>query len=226
MTNTLHRYGSPESLTDDYIVFTIPARGINDLGAETKVRAFLQASLKYNPVNLGDASKGSIFRPSKSLNLVSAYVRRRRHSIAPQELIEQVTGPGTVAVVFDDKDAFDGFLGEVKRLDLGLSVNTSTLLDETRRAGKKAGICPHSVEYSLGFRGRTDKLPTERVLEMATMCGHGMVSSSYTQKMIDMVKEGRLSPEKASQYMAKFCVCGVFNVSRARRLLEDARRGV
>ena len=223
MTNTLHRYGSPNSLADDYIVFAMPARGINDQGSEPKLRAFLQAALKYHPVNLGNASRGGIFRPSQNLNLINLYLMKRRHSVAPQEIIRQVDEPGTVVVVFDNKKAFEGFLGELPRLDLGLSVNASALVDETRRGCQKAGICPHSVEYSLGFRGRMERLPTGRVLELSTMCGHGMVSSSYAKKMIDMVKEGRLTPEQAGRYMAKFCVCGVFNVSRARRVLEQAR---
>ena len=188
------------------------------------MRAFLQASLKYHPVNLGNAARSGIFRPSRSLNVVNLYLRERRHSIAPEEVIEQVNEPGTVAVVFDNREAFKGFLDEVRQLDLGLSVNTSALMGETRRACQKAGICPHSAEYSLGFRGRMDRLPEGSVLEVSTMCGHGMVSSSFARKMMDMVKEGRLSPGRASQYMAKFCVCGVFNVSRARRLLEQTRR--
>src|SRR5256885_16068356 len=68
MTNTLHRYGSAESFSDDYIVFAIPARGINDTNAVEKQRRFLEIARKYHPVNMGDASHGAIFRPSKQLN--------------------------------------------------------------------------------------------------------------------------------------------------------------
>src|SRR5437899_13094666 len=68
MTNTLHRYGSAESFSDDYIVFAIPARGINDSNAVEKQRRFLEIARKYQPVNMGDASHGAIFRPSKELN--------------------------------------------------------------------------------------------------------------------------------------------------------------
>jgi hypothetical protein len=41
--------------------------------------------------------------------------------------------------------------------------------------------------------------------------------------MIDWVKEGRRTPEQAVTYMARFCSCGVFNPSRAKRILEAAR---
>jgi hypothetical protein len=61
------------------------------------------------------------------------------------------------------------------------------------------------------------------VLALSTMCGHGMISSNLAKKMIDWVKEGRRTPEQAVTYMARFCSCGVFNPSRAKRILEDAR---
>ena len=222
MTNTLHRYGSRESLADDYIVFIMPARGINDQGALPKQRAFLEAATRYGPVNLGDAKQGGFYRPNTGLNLFTAYFSPRKHGVTPAEMVRGLSQPGTVAAVFDNKAAFEGFIAEVKRLDLGLSVNSSAVVDDVRCACQKAGFHPHSVEYSLGFRGRMEKLPEGRVLELSTMCGHGMVSASYAQKMVSMVKEGRLTPERASQYMAKFCACGVFNPSRARRLLEQA----
>ncbi len=66
MTNTLHRYGTPQSLEDDYIVFAMAARGINDRNSTEKFRRFLEIAMRHRPVNLGDATKGGIFRPSKS----------------------------------------------------------------------------------------------------------------------------------------------------------------
>jgi hypothetical protein len=51
-----------------------------------------------------------------------------------------------------------------------------------------------------------------------------MISATSARQQIDRVKEARLTPEKAAQYMAKFCVCGAFNTSRATRILKEARR--
>jgi len=84
-----------------------------------------------------------------------------------------------------------------------------------------ADIPRHSVGYSLGFEGKTEKLPNSQVLMLTTMCGHGMISSA-AKKMIDWVKEGRRTPEQAVTYMARFCSAGVYNPSRAKRILEDA----
>jgi hypothetical protein len=50
-----------------------------------------------------------------------------------------------------------------------------------------------------------------------------MISASLAKKMIDWVKEGRRTPEEAVTYLARFCSCGVYNPSRAKRILEDAR---
>ncbi len=62
------------------------------------------------------------------------------------------------------------------------------------------------------------------MLEIATMCGHGMVSFGLVRKMIDWVKEGRRRPNEAVRTLARFCICGVFNLSRAEKLLKEAKR--
>jgi hypothetical protein len=36
------------------------------------------------------------------------------------------------------------------------------------------------------------------------------------------VKENRRSPEQAARYMARFCICGVFNIKRAEGIIEKA----
>lgn len=108
----------------------------------------------------------------------------------------------------------------IKAEDLGLSVNISTSIDGAEECCHQAGIPRHSVGYSLGFEGGTENLPSAQVLMLSTMCGHGMVSHSLAKKMTDWVKEGRRTPEQAVTYMARFCSCGVFNPSRAKRILE------
>ncbi len=118
----------------------------------------------------------------------------------------------------------DAFVRELKAANLGVSINISAPMDAARQCCEQAGIIRHSVEYSLGFQGQMDRLPERRVLDIALMCGHGMVSFSLVRKMIDWVKEGRRSPNEAVCTMARFCVCGVFNISKAERLLEEATR--
>ncbi len=224
MTNTLHRYGSAESFRDDYVIFAICCRGKNDEGALPRLRKFLEMAVPFGPVNLGDARHGGAVRPSSSLN-PSVHWRRET---APdfQAVIDGLDQPTTVAAVFDNREAAEAFLKAVAEADLGLSVNVSTSIDGAEQCCEAAGFPRHSVGYSLGFEGKTEKLPNAQVLELTTMCGHGMIASSLAKKMIDWVKEGRRSPEQAVTYMARFCSCGVFNPSRARRILEESRSKV
>jgi hypothetical protein len=221
MTNTLHRYGDAESFRDDFIVFAIPCRGKNDSGAVPKLRRFLEIAIEYNPVNLGDARHGGALRPSRKLTPLSHWRRSRKPDF--RAVVEGVDAPTTCAAVFDNRVAAEDFLKRVRREDFGLSVNISTSIDGAEQCCHAAGIARHSVGYSLGFEGKTERLPNSQVLALSTMCGHGMISHSFAKKMIDWVKEGRRTPDEAVCYLARFCSCGVFNPSRAVRILEDAR---
>jgi hypothetical protein len=223
MTNTLHRYGTSEDLKNDIIVFAIPCRGYNHQDSVPKLRQFLRLAVKHGPVNLGDGSRGAIYRPSRKLNPLAHWFRKTEPSF--EEVIEGVANPTTVAAVFDNKQSAENFVEEVRAADLGLSINISATIERARECCQDVGLPRHSVEYSLGFLGRTDRLADRRTLELATMCGHGMISFNFARKMIDWVKEGRRTPEQACGYMARFCSCGVFNPSRAKELLESCRIG-
>jgi len=223
MTNTLHRFGKPESLKDDFIVFIMASMGVNDKGAPEKVRAFLKAAVKHKPVNMGNASISLMYQPEKDLSFTKLYLTGRKEQIPAGDAIEASERSGSATVVFDNREAMEGFLKEVKGLDLGLSVNVSALADEVKTACRNSDITIHSVEYSLGFHGDLYLLPERHVLALTTMCGHGMISANFARKLIDRIKEARITPEKAAGYMAKFCVCGAFNTTRAIRILNEAR---
>ena len=167
MTNTLHRYGDRNSLHNDFIVFAIPCRGYNDKNCVPKLKQFLRLALKYKPVNLGDASRGGIYRPSKKLNPLAHWFRSSAAEF--EEVVENVSNPTTVAAVFDNKEAVKSFVDELRRTDLGVSVNISALIDRADECCRDIGLNPHSVEYSLGFMGKTDRLAGRRILELTTM---------------------------------------------------------
>ena len=221
MTNTLHRFGDAESFRDDYVVFAIASRGKNEVDALERQRKFLRMAIPFKPVNLGDARKGGALRPCKEMNPTNHWNR----DLTPdfEEVANGLNHITTVAAVFDSLEKAEKFVVAVKDADLGLSINISTSIDGADTCCHAAGIHRHSVGYSLGFEGKTEKLPNSQVLQLMTMCGHGMVASSLAKKMIDWVKEGRRTPEQAATYMQRFCSCGVFNPSRAVRILEDAR---
>jgi hypothetical protein len=52
-----------------------------------------------------------------------------------------------------------------------------------------------------------------------------MISFNFARKMLDWVKGGRRSPEQASEYLSRFCTCGVYNPCRAIEILQQAQKG-
>ena len=222
MTNTLHRYGDSESFYDDYIVFASPSTGNNDVGSIPKLKTFLELALQFSPVNIGDPAHGGALRPSSNLSTLSNWHRDMKPDF--RAVIDGINEPASVAAIFDNQEAAEKFLKIVVAADLGLSINVSTSVEGAQQCCQFAGITRHSVGYSLGFEGATEKLPSSQLLKITTMCGHGMISSSLAKKMIDWVKEGRRTPGQAVTYLARFCSCGVFNPARAQRILEEARK--
>ena len=220
MTNTLHRYGKAASFDDDFIIFAIPCKGKNDEGALDKLKTFLRICARYKPSNMGNSSFGG-YKPSKALGPTVHWNRDTRPDY--DSVIAAVEKVGTVAAVFNSKGKAESCLKDVVEADLGLSINISTSVEGAKTIGEHCGISRHSVEYSLGFIDPHDHLPNSQVLELSTMCGHGMVSFNFAKKMLDMVREGRRTPDQAVSTMARFCPCGVYNPDRARRLLEEAR---
>ncbi|HET8542413.1 MAG TPA: hypothetical protein VFL83_21245 [Anaeromyxobacter sp.] len=232
MTNTLHRYSDHYArdagedvapVTDDYIVFAMASKGVNDDGIVEKYRRFLRLALEHDPVNVGDATHGGWLRPRRDLTPANHWRRDRRPD--PEAVLAGIDGPSTVAAVFDRYENMRAFVEALARADLGVSINIAAPMDAARRCCQDVGIARHSVEYSLGFRGRLEKLPDARTLELSTMCGHGMISAAFARKMIDWVKENRRTPAEAAAYLTRFCSCGVFNTRRAERILDEARAG-
>jgi len=219
MTHTLHRYGRPEDFTDDYIVTAMPARGFNDANCVAKLKTFLRTALEHHPINIGNSKKGASHRATKDLRPTVHW--NRDHSPHPERVIEEIDAPTTVSAVFDDYEGVLSFVAALKELDLGLSVNISGVAVEAERCCHDVGLTRHSIEFSLGFQGATEKMPDSAARRLATMCGHGMVSADFTSKMIDWVRSGRRTPEQACAYMARFCVCGSFNPARAERVLRE-----
>lgn len=209
MTHTLHRQGTIENLSDDYVVLAMSAKGINEEGSAVKLGEVLRIALRHKPVNMGDMKTGNMFQ------------------MDARQIIERVKDTSIVHAVFCDKEAVAEVLREVKEADLGMSVVISGLFQRVRECCEKAGLkeAPHTVEHSLGVWGRVDLLPEDEVLQISTMCGHGMVSFNIVREAIEDVQRGRITAEKAAERLAEPCVCGVFNPARAARLLRRVASG-
>ena len=208
MTNTLHRRGTPNSLKNDYVIFCTMAKGINSKGSGPEIQEFIRICLKYNPVNMGDGYMGNILQEDVGVQ---------------KFLADRADGEGAAAV-FTDLDTLQKVIDELIRADLGISINVSGLLDEVQACCRKAGMERHSAEHSLGVWGAKDRLPERDILDVNTLCGHGMVSFNLIRKMVEHIQLRRLTPQKAANLMAQCCECGAFNPVRAEQLLEKMVR--
>lgn len=204
MTHTLHRQGDVESLKKDYAMFAMPSSGLNSEGSKEKLLKCYEIFMKYDPVNVGDSKGGSQF----SLGSAEAV----KEAIVENELIQ---------AVFRSREQLINVLRDLKEADLGLSVTISGLIDHVDKCCQETGLEMHTINNSLGVWGDKDRLPDDKVLEISTMCGHGLVSFNLIFDLAEKVKKGKLSPEKAGEKLAEPCICGVFNPARAAELIEE-----
>jgi len=203
VTHTNHRQGSRESLSKDYVIFIYPARSINDKDAGLKLQEFLRMGYKYEPVNAGPSRVGDMFMSFR------------------ERLLERVVKATSAYLVFNSEEKLQALVSDVVKADLGLSVIASGLFDEVDKVCQVVGIKRHTVQCSLGVWGKLEKLPQAEILDITTMCGHGLISFNLVRRMAVEVSKGLISFEKAGRIMARPCSCGVFNPKRAEDLLRQ-----
>ena len=204
MTHSLHRRGTADSLSEDYVILMLPAVGTNDDGHEPKLRKFMELALPHKPVNLGSMEMGNMYS----------------HKV--EEVLD--AAHGIVHAVFDNPKAVSEFLTELKEADLGQSVVVSGIFKSVDECLAKAGLKHHTANFSLGIWGKTEKLPSENTLEVTTMCGHGLVAANLVKSLVDEIKAGRKTPEAAAKELTPQCACGIFNPARAAKLLAAMAR--
>jgi hypothetical protein len=203
MSHTLHRCGTHDDLKNDFVVFCMSAKTVNAKGSGPKMKKFFEILGKHPAVNFGDVKTGSRFNSDW------------------QTIHDGYKDQSVAHYVFSDPEAVGRILKELKEADLGVSVIVSGIFEKVDELCRQAGLKMHTVEYSGGVMGRTERLPEGPVLAITTMCGHGLVSANLVRKMAALVKKGKKSAPEAAAELAKPCMCGVFNAQRAERLLME-----
>lgn len=203
MTHTLHRRGKPDDLAKDFIFTTMAAKGVNVPGTGEKMKKFYEIVMKYNPAFVGDAAKGN------------------QLTIGIKAMLEDSDDRTIGHAVFRDAETVAAVLKDLIDAGFDRSVVVSGLFDRTKECCQKAGIgTPHTIEFSLGTWGKTEKLAPMEELEVMTMCGHAQVPGSLVRHMVGLVKNGKITAEEAGLKLGRQCTCGVFNVSRAAELVS------
>ena len=217
MTHTLHRRGSVESLSNDFLVQIVISKQVegskapkNHSSALSIKKASGQSIDKYFrkfPSQKTEIEKVILEFPPAPKFLKSYSNKIIRYFVPTLK-------------VFNTKSEFAICLGQLKKIDLGSSVVVSGLFNEINDCLKKINLRPHTVQFSLGAFGKTDKLPEEKILEITTMCGHQLLSPHLVKQLIEDIKKGRRTPENAAELLNKQCICGAFNKARAVRLFQ------
>jgi hypothetical protein len=197
--------GTEESLLEDYVVLIMPSKDINHEGSGPKMRRFFEMALEVGAIKIGDCRLGNEY-----------------HQGGVEKIIENVEDRAVVHAVFKNKDSLIKMLAALKEAKLGLSVVVSGLFDHVGQCCRQVGLEKHTINQSLGRWGHTDKLPNQEILQINTMCGHGMVAVGLIEEVIADVRAGECTPEEGAERLFQPCMCGIFNPYRAARLLTEA----
>jgi hypothetical protein len=204
MTHSLHRCGNRKSLEKDYVFLCTPAKGVNNQGAAEKLTKILDIIMDVGCANIGFYGHGSILSKVKIDKVKKEFHENSR-----------------VRCCFDDKEKLQEVLKRVKNEDLGLSITVSGLMAELKEISKELNCKPHTINISCGVFGKIDRLPGKEVMEISTMCGHGMVAHQLVTNIIKELQEGKLDIHKAVHRLGEPCTCGIFNPTRANEILMN-----
>jgi hypothetical protein len=206
MTTSLHRLGNPLSIHSEFIVLTFGHSRRSKGALESKKETFQ----KRTPAGYEFTKKVyRKFKLDKILKRIKDLKNRERY-----------TGP----YVINKKEELYQCLKKIKRVNNGRSVVVSGMIDDIDDCLRNLGKRMHTVQYSLGYFGKIERLPDDEILEVTTMCGHHMISTELVKKLAREIRIGRLTTKEASLSMEKLCVCRIFNRVRAEEILERMRK--
>jgi len=208
MSHSLHRHGTAQQLEKDYTFYARTSRYVNREGCGPKLREILRILLEEErAVNYGSSHAG----------------KSRKAGLDPEAYAATLDRAYGVAACFSDPDAVRSILGKLKEADTGISIVVSGLIDEIVKMARELDLKPHTAFLSLGVHGKRALLPEDQILQITTMCGHGMVSATLARTVIEKVKAGKMTPEAGAHLLAQPCPCGIFNTERCGAILEICR---
>jgi hypothetical protein len=208
MSHALHRHGTTEQLQNDYTFYARASRYVNREGCGPKLRKILSIVLEEKRlVNFGSSHAGKSYQAG----------------LDPGEYAATLDKAYGVAGCFSDRETVRSVLRKLKEADTGISIVISGLIDEIVQIAKEIDLKPHTAFLSLGVHGKKALLPEDQILQITTMCGHGMVSAKLADTVIKRVNAGKMTPEKGAHLLAQPCPCGIFNTDRCSAILKELK---
>ena len=153
--------------------------------------------------------------------IVSTLRRNLYSGVRPEEVLESIKDGARIYSAFNNREKLKETLVGIKKLDEGISVVVSGLIDRVREMAAEINLNPHTINLSLGIHGRTDRLPPPDIRQFTTMCGHGMIAPALVRDVIRRIKKGRLALWEGSIILAAPCTCGIYNPHRSQEMLND-----
>ncbi len=202
MTHTLHRQGPPESFEHDYVLISMAAQRVNSEGSAPYLAATFEILLKSKAVNLADDNFGGIFTGA-TVDQIRARINEKSY----------------LGAVFTEEVDLEDVLRDLKDAQLRMPVVVRGDWKRIFALCRRIGIKPHTVNSSLGIFGKKELLPEDNVLQVTSMCGHGMVCPDHVKWVADRVRKGKMSAKKAGEHLCKPCTCGLVNPVRAAEIV-------
>lgn len=200
MTHSLHRQGPKQDL--DFVWLMYHTKGINDGNLKERYHKAAELAVKAGTVNWGDVKSGPVVE------------------VPEDQILANITDQSRLRGAFTSLDQAVEFMSDLKEADLGLCVIIAGPVDDVLDGCKRAGVKPHTMNYSLGVFGNREKLASDETLAISCMCGHHMVPDGLIDKERRLVCKGKHDAKDAALKLAKLCPCGIFNQKRAEELLR------
>lgn len=199
MTHSLHRKGlSVGKPGEEMVVLCMVHSEQKKDGADDLVRA-AEILLNHSPANFIGSPLG----------------------FSDEDVISWVPGGGIFTAVYTDFQEVVEVVSEIRSEDLDISVTLSGLFDDVHKICSNTGLTEHTYNCSLGIHGEKEKLPDEKILEITTQCGHGLVSSSYVKHIAKKIEDGKMTISEGAKKITKPCVCGIVNPKRTEKILRE-----
>ncbi|OGP55865.1 MAG: hypothetical protein A2V67_12445 [Deltaproteobacteria bacterium RBG_13_61_14] len=230
MSHTSQRRGlSPEHPGEEIIVLAmIPGKykrkqGIGEAMAELAEKMLAHGPSNWLSRNFPDldipqlGSKQALvrlmsrFRPEATRALLLRLVAERS-----SVLTAIYTDPEKVIALLQDLQG--EWLKRNREKGYPISIVLSGLFGDIHQCCGATGLREHTYLHSLGFRGRTERLPAAGELELLTMCGHGLISVHLVQHLVKSVRQKQLTARQAAEEIAQPCICGIVNQDRAEKV--------
>ena len=202
MTHTLHRTRYTPLEHEEYIVFVMAAQGFNSDGAGPKLAKIFEIMLRHQPVNAGDDNIGGLLTGE-----------------TVESILSHASNKSYMAAVYDTREKAEAAVKDIKEADLGISVVMTGDRAKIFSILESVGLRPHTVNLSLGFLGRREKLPPPEILDITSMCGHGMVCPDHVKYVVRQIESGKMTVREAALDLARPCTCAMFNPRRAEEVL-------